>query len=249
MPNADRELAVSMRDYIKRAVTKFLVYFGGKSKKVSSPFLPDGEWGADEEEAGAMQSSCSSHAATVLFLARVCRPECSVAVQRLCSHVTRWTRTLDQALHRLFSFLDSTADWELVGKLSPLDVDDLSLDVYPDADWNGDPHTTKSTSGLFIELHAEGSDNTFPLTWKTQKQTFTGSSTAETETVSASNAIRHEGIPIQDLFEVFLGKRLPMRVKIDNTQAILVIKRGYSKKLKSLQRCHRVALGALHELI
>ena len=38
-------------------------------------------------------------------------------------------------------------------------------------------------------------------------------------------------------------------MRVDNTQAITAMKRGYSKKLKSLQRCHRCALGVIHELI
>merc|ERR1712113_107064 len=99
-----------------------------------------------------------------------------------------------------------------------LDLDDITLDIYPDADWNGDPTTTKSHSGFWQELCGHKSGNLFPLSWRNVKQTFTASSTAEAETVSASNAIRHEAIPTQFLLEEFLGVRIPIRVFIDNTQ-------------------------------
>ena len=51
------------------------------------------------------------------------------------------------------------------------------------------------------------------------------------------------------LLEEMLGVRVPIRCRIDNSQAITAINKGYSKKLRYLQRCHRVALGALHELV
>ena len=77
--------------------------------------------------------------------------------------------------------------------------------VWPDADWNGDPSTTRSTSGLFVELRGRQSEHTFPLTWKVSNQTATSSSSAESETVSASVAIRGAALPIQALVEDMLG--------------------------------------------
>jgi hypothetical protein len=46
-----------------------------------------------------------------------------------------------------------------------------------------------------------------------------------------------------------LGKRLPIRMKIDNMQAISAIKKGYSKKLRHIARTQRVCLGLLNELL
>ena len=248
-PDAPRTLSTSVKDYIRRAVARFKEEYTGRIVPVTSPYLSEAEWGQDAEDVGLLQASCASHSATVLFVARVCRPECFTAVQRLCSNVTKWSTVLDKACARLFSFLENTEDWELVGKLSPLDIEDLRLDVYPDADWNGDAATSRSISGFFLELvSTRNPEHRLPLTWKSAKQTFTGSSTAETETVSASSAIRHEAIPIQVLFETLLGRRIPINCRIDNLQ-VTAIKKGYSKKLRYLQRCHRVALGALNELI
>ena len=47
------------------------------------------------------------------------------------------------------------------------------------------------------------------------------------------------------------GVRRPMELvaKVDNTQAISVVHKGYSKKLKFLERTHKCSIGAIHELI
>jgi len=60
----------------------------------------------------------------------------------------------DKALNRVFAYLNHTSDMEIYGELGPDDFDDVRIHLYTDADWNGDASTTKSTSGLFIELHA-----------------------------------------------------------------------------------------------
>eukprot|EP00959_Pyramimonas_sp_CCMP1952_P380256 7966342-Pyramimonas_sp.AAC.1 len=100
----------------------------------------------------------------------------------MCSRVTRWTVTDDVALIRFMSYVAEHHDLELVGQLSPSDLEHLAVRIWPDADWNGDSTTTKSTSGLYCELVGVESGNCFPLTWKVSHQTATSSSSAESET-------------------------------------------------------------------
>ena len=133
--------------------------------------------------------------------------------------------------------------------MSPADLDDVVLAVYTDADWNGDAATTKSTNGLWIELHSPSSGRSWGLTWRAWKQTCSSSSTAEAETINLSSGLRSEGWPLQTLLEACLGLLPWMRLKVDNQQAILAVQRGCSKKLKHLQRTHRVSIGTLHEAI
>ena len=99
-----------------------------------------------------------------------------------------------------------------------------------------------------MELRGKKTGNCFPLTWKVSHQTATASSSAESETVSASVAIRSAALPIQALLEDMLGITIPIACKIDNTQAIAAINNGYSKKLRCLGRTHRVSIGVLHEI-
>ena len=248
-PDAVRSLQVEMGDYIRNACKNFTYEFGGKLGRVTTPFISDAEWSDPCDAVGRFQSTCGSHVATFLFVVRVCRPDGIAAVNRLCSNVSRWTVVDDKALVRLASYFEHFADDTLVGSLSPSDEDGLYLELYSDADWNGDPTTTKSTSGVWYELASTTSSRTFPVAWGGGKQTASASSSAESETVAASASLRKEGIPLQVLFEALLGKRLPIVLNLDNTQAISAISKVYSKRLRYLSRTHRVSIGVIHECV
>ena len=181
------------------------------------------EWKPEDDEVGRFAEDIASYAASGLFASLVARPDIAVAVQRMCSRVTKWTVPDDERLLRFMAYIAQELDLELAGTLSPDDLEDLELVVWPDADWNGDVHTTRSTSGLFVELCGVESGNAFPLTWKVSHQTATASSSAESETVSALVAIRSAALQIQALLEDMLGATIPIRCKIDNTQAIAAI--------------------------
>ena len=133
--------------------------------------------------------------------------------------------------------------------MAPGDIDDVVIAAFPDADWNGDPCTTKSTTGFWVELFAANSGHTWPASWGAVLQTSTSSATAESETVAASHTLRREAIPIQILLEQMLGRRLQIKMKIDNSQAIAAIRKGYSKKLRHIARTQRVCIGLLNELL
>ena len=66
--------------------------------------------------------------------------------------------------------------------------------------------------------------------------------------ISMSAGFRQEGLPIQTLLEQMLGVRLPLVAHVDNDQCIIAVK-GFSKKLRQLQRTHRVSLAVVHELV
>ena len=57
---------------------------------------------------------------------------------------------------------------------------------------------------------------------------------------------------MQILIDTLLaGSRLPVQLvaKVDNTQAISAVTKGYSKKLRFLERTHRCAIGTMNELL
>ena len=72
---------------------------------------------------------------------------------------------------------------------------------------------------------------------------------AESEVVALSHGLRHFGLPVQDLVHEFLGERVQLVCLVDNQQAITAVKRGYSKRLRCLNRTHRIAIGSLHEIV
>ena len=248
-PQAARSVVVSMEQYLLALVRRFaqdnpeLVL-----NKVTSPFVPDAVWGDPNEEAGVFQPKASSYVASALFASLVGRPDLSTAVRRLSTRVTRWTVPDDAAMIRMMAYCKWEAGLELKGTLAPDDEEDLTLILWTDADWNGDPSHTRSVSGAHIEVVGMKSGNTFPITWRAGTQGATSNSSAESEVVALSMGVRHIGLPMQDLFEAFLGRRIPMVCRCDNTQAIAAAKKGYSKKLRCLNRTHRISISALNEI-
>ena len=250
LPLAARSCAVDMCAYTKSMARRFVESTGAVlTKAATTPYISDAEWAKSDESPGRYTKSCSSHAATSLFAARVGRPDLSVATQRLCSAVCRWNGVHDLALTRLMAYASNNCDFVLKGTLSPEDLDDLEILASPDADWNGDPETTKSTTGFFLEIVGRKSGNSWQITWGSVLQSTTGSATAETETVACSHTMRREAIPVQILFEHMLDIRLPVRMFVDNIQCLSAIAKGYSKKLRHIGRTQRVCLGLLNEIV
>ena len=124
----------------------------------------------------------------------------------------------------------------LCSTLQPEDIHGLLLRLYTDADWNGDAATTKSTTGVWLELYNPETGHSWAVTWGTCRQSHTASSTAEAETVAHSAGLRRDALPVQLLLEELLGMVVPIQGLIDNDQAITAIRKGYSKKLRSLPR-------------
>ena len=216
---------------------------------MTSPYLPEAQWADANDQPGVYQAQCASYVASALFASLAGRPDISIAVRRLTTRVTRWTVPDDAALVRLMAYLKAEASLELVGTFSHDDVTGLQLELSTDADWNGDACTTRSVSGMHLELLNPNCGNVFPLAWRSSGQSATSCSTAESEVVAFSHGLRHVGLPVQDLVQEFLGKRIPLVCLVDNQQAITAVKRGYSKRLRCLNRTHRIAIGSLHEIV
>ena len=141
-----RVLDVTMIEYSRNMTSKFQEEYGRSLKPVLTPYPSDKDWSAVSDKPGVFASTCASHVASALFLGRVGRPDISTAVQRLCTMVSKWTVTEDAALIRLMSYVAHNAAVKLTASLSPADLSDLVLNLYTDADWAGDPTTTKSTT-------------------------------------------------------------------------------------------------------
>ena len=106
----------------------------------------------------------------------------------------------------MFSYILHHADMELFGTLKTSDLNTCEIWMSPDADLNGDMETSKSTSGLWVELVSEDGLRTWPLAWRSKKQGSTASSTPEAETISMATGLKGEGLPMQDLFSAALGR-------------------------------------------
>ena len=248
-----RTLLTDMDNYVLAAVARFEAEHGAKLMKVSSPYLPAEEIAKCGEFPGCFSGKpCASHVATLLFLSRVARPDISTAVQRLCRVVSKWSTTHDSMLVRLYAYLKSAGPMALTAQLGKADLQKVRLIVWSDADLCGDPEDTKSTSGMFIELCNEDSGNRWPVCWAVRRQGSTAGSTAEAETVALCSAVKQDAIPLCELLDFMMqGSRRPIELicRVDNTQALAAVRRGYSKKLRFLERTQKISIGSVHELI
>ena len=81
-----------------------------------------------------------------------------------------------------------------------------------------------------------------------KRQTSTSRSTTEAEVISLAHSLYAEGLPSLQLWERLLGRPVKLRVKEDNQATIKVVKKGFSPKLRHIQRTHKVNLGCLQEI-
>ena len=54
---------------------------------------------------------------------------------------------------------------------------------------------------------------------------------------------------MQLLIEELIGERIPVEELVDNDQATTAVNTGYNKKLRSLPRTQRVAIGVLNDCL
>ena len=88
--------------------------------------------------------------------------------------------------------MNSTKHYTLQGYVGDRS-EDLSVELFVDADFCGDRLDTKSTSGAMLVL--TGPNTFFPLTWMSQKQTATSRSTTESEVIALAHAMFREALP------------------------------------------------------
>ena len=243
-------LTVNMKAFLISAVQRYMDEIKVKSlPHVRSPYLTEDFIPKGKEEGGAQSATCSSHLMKVLFAARLCRPDLLVAITRLASKVSCWQACHDRALRRLFSYILHHADMELFGTIKTSDLQTCEIWMWPDADLNGDMETSKSTSGLWVELVSADGLRTWPIAWRSKRQGSTASSTPEAETISMATGLKNEGLPMQDLFSAALGRTVHLRCLEDNTTAITAARAGYSPALRHLPRTERISVGVLYEIL
>ena len=247
---------VQMREFLLDAVARYLEETGEKSLSVArTPYFPENFSPKGGEEPGIHAKTCSSHLMKLLFAARLARPDLVVAITRLASKVTSWNKSHDRALRRLMQYAQHAADLELVSELSSDDLQTTILVMSPDADLAGDLESSKSTSGLWLEMRSADDKRCWPLAWKSKRQGSTASSTCEAEAISLATALKSEVLPMLGLFEQALGRPVRLRCLEDNTQCLQAAETSYSAALRHLPRTERISVGVVrdrknrHELV
>ena len=238
----------SMPDYVKSACELYESMPGSrKLKPAPTPFVNEGSLcAADDQERGELSDNACRVLMKCLWVARLARPDLLKPITALARFVQSWSRNCDKQLYRLMCYMSSTPDLKLVGRVNDA-LSDVHLRLYVDADFCGSREDTKSTSGGYLVL--VGPDTFFPLSWVSKKQTATSKSTAESELVSLSLSLFDEGLPMLSLWQKLTDKQIDLVIKEDNEATIKIAKKGFSPKLRSLARTHRVSLGAIHDAV
>ena len=180
-----------------------------------------------------------------LWLGRLSRPDIIKPINDLATRVQSWSRGDDKRLPRLIQYIDSTPHYRLVGTIKD-SPEALELHLYVDADFAGDRLTGKSTSGGYLVL--VGPNSFFPLAWVSKRQTSTSRSTTESEVVSLAHSLYQEGLPALQLWELLLGRTAVLKVLEESQATILVVRKGYSPKLRHITHTHKVNLSGIQEV-
>eukprot|EP00959_Pyramimonas_sp_CCMP1952_P342674 7179188-Pyramimonas_sp.AAC.1 len=110
-PLQPRTMVTNMSSYLLNVVKKFTGEYTGALRKATTPFPPETEsWAPADDEPGVFQTSAASFVASGLYASLVSRPDLSVAIQRLCSRVTKWSVTDDVSLIRLMAYMQEHHD-------------------------------------------------------------------------------------------------------------------------------------------
>ena len=244
---AQKSLVFDMLDYAHQTVDLYKSITSVTNlKHAATPFVPDGSISIEDEESkGELASSACKILMKALWLGRLSRPDIIKPINDLATKVQSWSRGDDKRLLRLIQYIHSTPHYRLVGTIND-NPDHLELHLYVDADFAGDRLSGKSTSGGFMVL--SGPNTFFPLAWVSKRQTSTSRSTTESEVVSLAYSLYQEGLPALQLWEKLLGRSVTLRVLEDNQATILVIRKGYSPKLRHITRTHKVNLSGLSEV-
>ena len=124
-------------------------------------------------------------------------------------------------LHRLVCYINSSLDYKLKGHIGD-DPENINLTLYSDADFAGCIETAKSTSGVFIAL--TGPNTFFPLNAISKKQSCVSHSTPEAEIVAAHLAIRAQGLPALQLWDMVLERSVKLKFQEDNQAITQILK-------------------------
>ena len=182
-------------------------------KRVGTPCIDDNLMSPEDFiNKGALAPVASKIVLKALYLARLARPDLLYSVNALAREVTKWTAACDKRLHRLMSYIHHTKDHVMMSYVGDRACD-CKLMLFCDASFAGDLTDSKSTSGAVLCLVGP---NTFaPINWMCKKQGAVSHSSTEAEVISMDAAVRLEGIPLLNLWDLVIDVLHPETGRID----------------------------------
>ncbi|KAI0523161.1 hypothetical protein KFK09_005553 [Dendrobium nobile] len=143
----------------------------------------------------------------------ITRPDIKFATNQICQHMHQPTNFDLQALKRLLQYIKGTLTYGL-----PIQIGDLSLRTYTDADWASDTSDRKFISGYCTFLGST------PISWTVKKQVTVAKSSTEAE-YRALSVATSDVIWIRRLLdEVGIPQHNPTTIHCDNISAMALAK-------------------------
>lgn len=174
-----RLLTINQAGYVNKLVDKFAM----QDAKISSiPADPGSYLRKNPENIHSTKNIPYREAVgSLLFAARVSRPDIEYAVNYASQFLDCYTQEHWQFVKKILRYLKGTVDFGITfGNSGSLD----SLQGFTDADYAGCLDTRKSRSGFVFIL------NGAPVSWSSQRQCIVSLSTAESEYIALAHGVK-----------------------------------------------------------
>ena len=191
---------------------------------------PENDATVNEMEIGGKKVTYSSVVGSLMYAMMGTRPDIAYAVGVLGRFSANPKRQHWTAAKRVLRYLNTTSSMEL--RFDGNDVGmDMSFHGYSDADWSGDPDTSKSTSG-YVFLTVRGA-----IGWASKRQTMVALSSTESEYIGLCYAGQHLAW-LRTFFEdIGHAQKGASDLLCDNQAAIVLTKEAqYRSRTKHIQR-------------
>ena len=148
--------------------------------------------------------------------ARLARFDLLRPIAALASKITKWDTVCDRMLHRLVRYINSSLGYKLKGHIGDSSKD-FHLTLFSDADFAGCLDTA-----LLLRYCLDMTNHT--LNAISEKQSCVSRSTPEAEIVAADLAIRTEGLPALQLWDMVLKRPVKLLFQEDNQATTQILK-------------------------
>lgn len=204
-----RLLKISQPSYINKIVERYGMSEANFSSVPAEPGLSLTRINTDQKD-NNKSIPFREAIGSLLFAARVCRPDIEYAVNYLSQFINSFNRDHWQAVKRVIRYLIGTRNHGIVFGNSG---SAYGLKGFTDADYAGCTESRKSRSG-FVFLLNDG-----PISWSSQRQSIVALSTAEAEYVALANGAK-EAIWLCKMLNELQIEHTTVPLFVDNQSAI-----------------------------
>lgn len=236
--NQDQSIQLSQAAYVAEVLHRFAM---DPVRPASTPMVPNTRLDTatdptEDEQRRLARVPFREVVGSLLYLARISRPDIMFAVTQLARHCASPTKIAWDAAKYLLRYLSGTRELKL--RLKP---DQTNIQVVTDADFANDRVDRKSVSGYFVYLFGA------PVAWGSVKQSVVALSSTAAEFIAANDGLAQaEWIQLvtDEIFAAHAAP-IPLTLTIDSIPAIHRIKREGSS---NAQKAVDIRFHALKDL-